>query len=191
MILPTFKELDRINGLFGSLAVYKDPIKGTALYVGPIDFLESELFQESLEFRAQFHVIKVICNTIFAACQVYRLAPDKTVPRYFSEFSTEDSKLEEIVSVGERALNWEHEKLRHMTKVTAYQHVPPIYLDTNLNALSTCFLIQGVEQLMFGHPREVHLLEVGTRLGINDTDYNVRYYNLPIGIIPCPLPFNR
>ena len=113
------------------------------------------------------------------------------MPRYLSGFSTEDSIFEEIVSVGERAINWEYEKLRHITKVTAYHPLVPKYLDANLQTLSTCFFIRGVEQLVFDHPREVWLLEVRTRMGINDTDYNVRYYKLPIGIISCDWPFIR
>mgnify|MGYP000616260955 CR=1 FL=1 len=185
------KQMDHIKGLFGTLAVYKDPTKDTALYVGPIDFLESKLFQDCIEFRAQFHVTKVISNTIFTACQAYRLAPENIMPRYLSGFSTEDSILEEIVSVGERALNWEHEKLRYIANVSAYHHVDPKYLDANLQTLSTCFFIRGVEQLMFDTAREVHMLEVRTRLGINDTGYNVRYYNLPIGIVSCSLPFGQ
>ena len=189
--MPSLKQTDRIKGLFGTLAVYNDPTKDTALYVGPIDFLESKLFRDCIEFRAQFRVIKVISNTIFTACQAYRLAPENSLPRYLSGFSTGDSTLEKIVSVGERALNWEHEKLRYITKVSAYHHVDPKYLDANLQTLSTCFFIRGVEQLMFDHPREVCLLEVRTRFEINDNGYNVRYYNLPIGIVSCSLPFGQ
>lgn len=125
----------------------------------------------------------MISNTIFTAGHVYQLVPDNEMPPYFFEFSFEDSLFKEVVAAGERGVNWEYEKLRNVTEVISYQHVASNCLDEDLRSLSTCFLIKYVEMLMFGQPKEVYLLEVRTRLGINDTAYNVCYHNLPPGIV--------
>ena len=83
------------------MALYKESAQEAAFYLGPKDFLESALVQDSIEFRAQFRVVRTIGHTVFTAGHEYRIFPDSKIPACLSAFSAEDVKLEEIVQVGE------------------------------------------------------------------------------------------
>lgn len=161
----------------------KDPAQDAAYYVGPTAFLESALFQDRLEFRAQFRVVRVIGHTVFTAGSAYRLFQDSKMPECLSAFSAYDDRLKEIVRAGEGAINWEHEKLRNIWEVAEYQQVSPECLAEKDRDLSTCYLIYGVEQLIFDLPREISLLEVRTRFAPDDLDYNLNYHDLPPGLL--------
>ena len=139
--MSAIQQIGCIKGLFGSLALYQDPSQDAAFYVGPTNFLESALFQDCLEFRAQFRVIRLISHTVFTADNAYRFLSDSKMPECLSSFSAEDAKLKEIVKVGEGAINWEYEKLRNILEVSEYRQVSSKCLSEEDRERSTCYFL--------------------------------------------------
>lgn len=177
------KKAGVIKGNFGNLAAYLS-LQGENAYIGPEQLLDSDLFKNSVLFRPEFKVLRVISHTVFNAVRLYRVADDAEIPEVLAPWFTQTNAcplLTAVVISAEQAWWCDMRRLSHLIQVEEYTAVDNAWLEDSQRELTNCFLIRALATQLQGPPRMVTLLEVRTYYDKVYADYEIRYYDIPPG----------
>ncbi len=168
-------EVQSVSGLRLSVAV-----TGNKFYLGPAEYIKSNLFETSMKFRLMHRIRRVVSKSVFTNSRIYRLANTETNKKILNEIPTipADKNLIEIVQTGERAMEWKAGPLLSITSVSSISNIN--ILDSKSSAFT---LINGEKNVMFENPQSVFLLEEKTYL--EDEGYDIRYYVIPDVVALC------
>lgn len=165
----TIETVRSITGL--QLAIKED---GGRYYLGPEDFLKSELFSKSKMFRARHLVTRTISNTVFTTGTAYQLNGSHRCAIGKLPNREKDLRLIKVVKVGEGSIEWNPWDLHSLQVVDAI--IPMDILDTDL---SSFLMVTGSQTRMFEDPEPAYLLQEKTYFDVDDPDYTIKYHSLP------------